>query len=265
MAENDENKKEEIVEEVKDETKATEEVKENIAEEKTESAKVEQLDDVEFEKEEKEKKTKFKKKNIILLIVGIVLLIAACVAAFLFINRETPENLVQDFVTNLNAQDFEKVLGVIDIKGYYSLNTTYNGEEVDENTNFEKYYTKFDERYAVAGEDEDYKELLDVFEGCDKENLKTLFEGMEFKITEMSDPVLIQNTKGLYKITTNIDMTYQGETESAEYDFYVNKTKVNLFKTEYKIVGGDVPGTVLYMMFLSEYYNDLYSEMETAQ
>ena len=262
MAENDENKKEEMVEEVKVETEATKETKENTVEETT---KVEQLDDVEFEKEEKEKKSKSKKKNIIFLIVGIVLLVAACVGAFLLINRETPENLVQDFVTNLNAQDFEKVLGVIDIKGYYSLNTTYDGEEVSEDTNYEKYYTKFDERYAVAGEDKDYKELLDVFESCDKENLKTLFEGMEFKITEMSDPVLIQNTKGLYKITTKIDMIYQGETESAEYDFYVNKTKVNLFKTEYKIVGGDVPGTVLYMMFLSEYYNDLYSEMETQQ
>ena len=258
MAKKEENKKEEVVEEVKVETETTE------VEEKKEEVKVEQLEDVEFEKEEKEKKAKSKKKNIIFLIIGIVLLIAVCVIAFLFINRETPENLIQDFVTNLNAQDFEKVLGTIDIKGYYALNTTYDGEEIDENTNLEKFYTKFDERYAVAGEDKDYKELAEVFEECDKETLKTLFAGMEFKITEMSDPVLIQNTKGLYKITTNIDMTYQGETESAKYDFYVNKVKVNLFKTEYKIVGGDVPGTVLYMMFLSEYYNELYSEVETA-
>jgi hypothetical protein len=100
-------------------------------------------------------------------------------------------------------------------------------------------------------------------EKCDKEALKEVFAGMEFKITEISDPVLIQNTKGLYKISAKVDMTYEGETESAEYDFYVNKVKVNAFKSEYKLVGGDVPGTVLYMMFLTEYYNDLYSEMGT--
>ena len=229
----------------------------------SEENKVEQLEDVEFEKEEKVKKANSKKKNIILLIIGIVVLIGVCAGAFLLINRATPKTVVQDFITNLNAQDFDKVLGAIDVKGYYALNTTYDGEEVDEDTNLEKYYVKFDERYAKVGEEEDCKELISVCEKCDKEALKEVFAGMEFKITEISDPVLIQDTKGLYKVSAKVDMTYEGETESAEYDFYVNKVKVNAFKSEYKLVGGDVPGTVLYVMFLTEYYNDLYSEMGT--
>ncbi len=259
MAKKEENKKEEIVEEVKVETETTE------VEEKKEEVKFEQLEDVEFEKEEKEKKTKSKKKNIILLIVGILLIIGACVAAFLFVNRETPKTLVQDFVLKLNEQDFESVLSMIDIKGYYALNTTSDGEEIDEDTNYEKFYTKFDERYAVVEKEEDYKELAEVFEDCNKDNLKELFAGMEFKITEISDPVLIQNTKGLYKVTAKIDMSFEGQTESEEYSFYVNKQKINFFKTEYKIVGGDVPGTVLYMMFLAEYYSELYSGMEVTE
>lgn len=247
MAENEENvQKEEKVEEVSEtkETEKTEEVEKVV----------EQLDDVDFEKEVEElkKDKKSKKKNIIFLIIGILAIVAVGVVAFFVINKGNPKAIVQDFVTSFNSQDFESVIGMIDVKGFYALNTTSDGEEVDENTNYEKFYTKFDARYEKAESEEDYKELVKVFDSADKETLKTVFAGMELTITEIKDPVLIQNTKGLYKVTTNIDMTNGEQSESGTYNFYVNKTK-----GEYKIVGGDIPETLLYMMFLSEYYNAL--------
>lgn len=242
MAEKEENvQKEEKVEEIN-------EVKE------TENVVVEQLDDVDFEKEVEElkKEKKSKKKNIIFLIIGILVIVAVGVSAFFVINKGNPKAVVQDFVTSFNSQDFETAIGMIDVKGFYALNTTSDGEEVDENTNYEKFYTKFDERYEKAEGEEDYEELLEVFDSADKETLKTVFEGMQLTVTEIKEPVLIQNTKGLYKVTVNIDMTNGEQTESGTYNFYINKTN-----REYKIVGGEIPETLLYMMFLTEYYSAL--------
>lgn len=267
MSEKEENiQKEEKVEDVNEiknseifeEKKNAEEEpsKTNVKNEETEKI-VEQLDDVEFEKEQKEKSKKSKKKNIIFLIIGILVIIAIGLSAFFFINKGNPTDIIQDFVTSFNSQDFETTIDMIDIKGYYALATTSEGEEIDENTNYEKFYTKFDERYEKSEKEDDYKELLEVIEEIDAETLKTLFNGMEIKITEIEDPVLIQNTKGLYKISANIDVIYEGETQSDQYNFYVNKEKVNLIKSEYKLVGGELPETILYMMFLSEYYSNL--------
>lgn len=177
--------------------------------------------------------------------------------SLLSVSFNNPKAIVENFISYFNLGMYNEFYDLIDLKGYYALNTTYDGEEVDEDTNYEKFYTKFDIRYAEAGEDEDYLELVEVFETCDKESLKTIFEGMEFKIVKIEEPVLIQDTNGLYKVTTNIDVTYEGETESAEYNFYINAVRKDLGYVEYKIVGGDVPGTVLYMLFLNEYYEDI--------
>lgn len=218
---------------------------------------VEQLEDVDFEKEFEEKKKKSKVKNIIILIVGILLLAAVGFGAYYFISRGTPENVVEDFVLSFNSQDYGKMMSLIDLEGFYALSTTADDEEVDETTNLEKYYTKFDERYEKAKSEEDCKEFVETISEIDTETLTEVFEGLEMTITEIEEPVLIQNTKGLYKISINMDMTAEGETVSDKYSFYVNRSN-----NEYKIVGGEITESILYIMLMSEYYSSATSTLQ---
>lgn len=211
---------------------------------------VEQLDDVDFEKECEEKKKKSKFKNIIILIVGLLAIAVVGFLAYYFISRGTPENVVEDFMISFNSQDYDKMMTLIDLKGFYALSTTADDEEINENTNLEKYYIKFDKRYQEVGNDDDCKEFVETMSKVDTESLKDIFEGLEMTITEIDEPVLIQNTKSLYKVSVNIDMTAEGETVSDKYSFYVNR-----IGNEYKIVGGEITETILYMMLVNEYYN----------
>ena len=227
MSENEDiNKQEEIIEEYK---------------------KVEQLDDVDFEKEKEEKSKNKKVKNIIFLIGIILLLGVVGFGAYYFISRGTPETLIEDFVTNFNNQDFEKVVELVDLQGFYALRTITD-EEVDDSTNIEKYYTKFDERYDAVENEEEYKEFVKQISETDKKYLKEEFEGIEITISDIGEPVLIQNTKGLYKIYVTMKFSINGETASEiKYTFYIDKVKGN-----YKLVGGDVTELIISCV---EYYS----------
>lgn len=221
---------------------------EPIKQDEKKYSKVEQLDDVDFEKEKMEKPKNKKTKNIIILIIGIIVFIAIGLIAYIAIGMGNPKIVIEDFVSNVNSKKFDEALKYIDLKGMYTLITTYEGEEVDDSTNLEKYYTKFDSRYKEIENNEEYKEFVSLNKTVNDE-VKTFFEDVEFKITEIHDPVLIQNTKGLYKVKTNVDMIYDKQTQSIEIDFYVNKS---IFK--YQLVGGYIPEL---LVSINEHYNEL--------
>ena len=210
--------------------------------------KVEQLEDVDFEKEKEEKNKNKKFKNILILIIGIAVLFIVGICAYFAMGSGNPRIVIEEFLSNVNSSNFDEALANIDLKGMYALITTYEGEQVDENTNYEKYYTKFDTRFENIEKEEGYKEFIEL-NSIINSNVKQHFEGVEFKVTAIEDPILIQGTKGLYKIKTNIDMTAQEQTQSIQIDFYLNRT---LFS--YKIVGGYIPELLI---SLNEYYNEL--------
>ena len=210
--------------------------------------KVEQLEDVDFEKEKEEKNKNKKFKNILILIIGIAVLFIVGICAYFAMGSGNPRIVIEEFLSNVNSSNFDEALDNIDLKGMYALITTYEGEQVDENTNYEKYYTKFDTRFENIEKEEGYKEFIEL-NSIINSNVKQHFEGVEFKVTAIEDPILIQGTKGLYKIKTNIDMAAQEQTQSIQIDFYLNRT---LFS--YKIVGGYIPELLI---SLNEYYNEL--------
>lgn len=241
--EENESKKEvqEIIETNTDETKVQEQ-NENLSE----TPKFEQLDDVEFEKEQEEKKKNGKLKKIILIVVAIILIAGIGLAIFFVLKMGSPEKTVEDFIGYFNSSDFENVIGTMDLKGFYAisiLGTESSDGSVD--------YTKFENKYAELKDTDDCKEFVDTFSKIDKSGVKEYFKGYTIKITSMKEPVKIQNTEGLYKLTTNIDLvSSSGETSSDEAVFYVAK-----IDGKYKIVNGDLPGSIIYAMILLEYQN----------
>lgn len=210
--------------------------------------KVEQLEDVDFEKEEQEKKSKGKKVKKVLIILLIILLLSGIgIGAFFIIQKGSPTKVVEDFVGYFNSGDFESMFGTIDLKGFYTVSTL-----ALENENLEPDYTKFDSEYEKLKDTDEAKEIVDMFAEIDKSILKDYYTGYSITLTSVNDPVLIQNTKNLYKITANVDIIdNSGATTSAKVDFYANKVD-----KEYKIVYGDLPyemvGSLLTIIMYSQ-------------
>lgn len=230
------------VEETKTQEQKTEE--NNISKE---TPKFEQLEDVEFEKEQEAKKEKNgKAKKIILIILAIILIAGIGLAVFFVVKMGSPEKTIEDFVGYFNSGDFENVMGTMDLKGFYAISML--GLENSEGT---VDYTKFDSKYAELKDTDDCKDFIDTLSKIDKASVKEYFKGYTLKITSMKEPVKIQNTEALYKITANVDLvSSEGETSSDEAIFYVAK-----IDGKYKIVNGDLPGSVIYAMILLEYQN----------
>lgn len=208
---------------------------------------VEQLDDVEFEKEQEEKKKKNSKvKKILLIILAIVLVAGIGLAIFFIVKMGSPEKTVEDFVGYFNAGEFENVLETMDLKGFYALSIL--GLENSDGT---PDYTKFESEYEKSKDTEECKDFIDTVSKIDVNGIKEYFKGITLNITAMKEPVKIQNTKGVYKISTNIDLlTPDGQTSSDEVVFYVAK-----IDGKYKIINGELPASIIYAMILLEAQN----------
>ena len=213
----------------------------------------EQLDDNDFEKEKleekknkKQNKTKLSKskvKNIILIIL-VICLIAFGVYWYVTPHEKKasePEQVVKDFCAYLNSGNWNKVNELMDFKGYYTL-----GAVLEE----ESEYVKFDASYRkLSDSDETYNNFVDnmnVLMSIDEETLNSIAQ-IQVQINNIQSCNKIQGTDTLYRIIADFNYTENGDVQSVKGVVFVSN-----ISGEYKIVYGDLIGTVL------NYYQTIY-------
>lgn len=287
----DEEKKEKLdnSEEVKKETETTKQ--ENFSEEYV----PEQLDDDDFEKEksklkaEKEAKKALKKaekakkkaeekevlldeegnpikrkrkkseKITIAVIIVVILAVIIGIAGYLIYSLNRPENVIIDFLSYVNEEDWDSAINLIDMQGYLTMTLIDLESEDDSNVSYIDYENKYDtvfDELADLGYDE-ISSSLEYGEENNSDIMSSLFSETTLTVEEVEDVERIGDTD-LYRVAVSIrasDDTGNYSDETASYDIYVSK-----MDGEYKMVGGTFPAMIYYYYEYYYAYSSYYAE-----
>lgn len=211
-------------------------------------------------KDEKSYSKKKRQKVItIVIIVAIIVFILVGIAGYLIYAINRPENVIEDFVSYVNEEDWTNAMNQIDMQGYMTMSLIDLESEEDSSISYTDYENKYDNIYNEL-EDMGYGDLIDVIEYGEENNteiLESLFTETSFTINSIDSVERIGDTK-LYKITVNLTITddtgtYSDETDT--YEMYVAKKD-----GEYKIVGGTFPAIIFYYCQYNYAYSSYYTE-----
>ena len=211
-------------------------------------------------KDEKSYSKKKRQKVItIVIIVAIIVFILVGIAGYLIYAINRPENVIEDFVSYVNEEDWTNAMNQIDMQGYMTMSLIDLESEEDSSISYTDYENKYDNIYNEL-EDMGYGDLIDVIEYGEENNteiLESLFTETSFTINSIDSVERIGDTK-LYKITVNLKITddtgtYSDETDT--YEMYVAKKD-----GEYKIVGGTFPAIIFYYCQYNYAYSSYYTE-----
>lgn len=207
----------------------------------------------------KRKRKKSEKITIAVIVIIIIALIVG-VAGYLLYSLNRPENIVRDFISYVNEEDYESAVNCIDMQGYLTMAFIDVKSEEDDSSDIS--YTDYDSYYDSAIdelEDLGYDEITSALEyGNENYNdiLGDLFSSTTITVNSVESTDRIGDTN-LYKVSINLTMSddtgnYSDETET--YDIYVAKKD-----GEYKMVGGTFTSAIFYYY---EYYYaySVYSE-----
>lgn len=147
-----------------------------------------------------EKKEKGFKKYLPLVIVCVLLVVALGVGLwFLLGNKaDTPEKIAEKYVNAMSEGNADKLMDIMDIKGAYAW------KQCNGNTDkFVEEYNKVNDSDVNSYKDE-IKKSLDSAMGMLK-----AFGGVSIKLKNVETPEEL--TKGLYKVTANMEMEAFGQ------------------------------------------------------
>lgn len=287
----DEEKKEELnnVQEDKKESN------EKVVDETTNEYVPEQLDDDDFEKEksklkaEKEAKKALKKaekakkkadekevlldeegnpikrkrkkseKITIAVIIVVILAVIIGIAGFLIYSLNRPENVIIDFLSYVNEEDWDSAINLIDMQGYLTMTLIDLESEDDSNVSYIDYENKYDtvfDELADLGYDE-ISSSLEYGKENNSDIMSSLFSETTLTVEEVEDVERIGDTD-LYRVAVSIrasDDTGTYSDETASYDTYVSK-----MDGEYKMVGGTFPAMIYYYYEYYYAYSSYYAE-----
>ena len=211
----------------------------------------------------KDKKAYFKKRKqriiTIAIIVAIIVFILVGIAGYLIYAINRPENVIEDFVSYVNEEDWNNAMNQIDMQGYMTMSLIDLESQEDSSISYTDYESKYDNVYNEL-EDMGYGQIIDILEYGEENNveiLENLFAETSFVVNSIDNVERIGDTR-LYKITVNLTITddtgtYSDETET--YEMYVAKKD-----GEYKIVGGTFPAIIYYYYQYNYAYSSYYTE-----
>ena len=211
----------------------------------------------------KDKKAYFKKRKqriiTIAIIVAIIVFILVGIAGYLIYAINRPENVIEDFVSYVNEEDWTNAMNQIDMQGYMTMSLIDLESQEDSSISYTDYESKYDNVYNEL-EDMGYGQIIDILEYGEENNveiLENLFAETSFVVNSIDNVERIGDTR-LYKITVNLTITddtgtYSDETET--YEMYVAKKD-----GEYKIVGGTFPAIIYYYYQYNYAYSSYYTE-----
>jgi len=251
----------------KEELKKQKEIEKNIKKQKRKLNKEKKQDKIEYDEEGNIilKPVKNKKKIIITIIICILLvaIIIGGVVGYIIMHLSKPENIINDFTTYFNSQNWDEMIETIDFKSYYTLNF-YLAESKDiaysRGMEYHGDFTQYDSAYNSIDNDEAYLAY--------KENINSLltqkdfifdeyFSDININIDEILKVEKVENTKNLYRISVKITVSAASQSSSESATIYVAKVD-----NEYKIVAGDFPDLIhgIFGFILSNYQNSITEE-----
>ncbi|MDR0978564.1 MAG: hypothetical protein LBL91_01245 [Lachnospiraceae bacterium] len=175
----------------------------------------------------------FVQKNLVLVIVAIVALVALIVGFNIF--TRSPKDAVKDYIKAFSKADSKKMEQVIDFVGQKAFNDCYN------KSNYDYDLEDFNDNYKDITKDSDEVEEINESAETFLENFEKLdTDDLEIEIKEFISVSKVKNSNKLTKVKVKVSVKKDGEKETGNITFYTMKKGLNNY-----IVGIEDSSSVL--------------------